>query len=260
MTNGRLKCEMPKHNWELAIKRHKDALLNWGFKEENILGIFVYGSQNYNLDTPTSDWDTKTIVIPTFDEVLFDKPVSREVSVKRDNDEYEHCEVKDIREFIKMFEKQNINFIEILFTEYKWVNPKFQKLWEDYFINNREEIARYDMNQVIKSIVGQAKHTIKQCPTNGKKIANGYRLIRFLQKYISKEFSYSQCIFIPNSEKDWFLDIKQQEEILPQHSELLLAILENTYENFSQIFKVKAEVKEAMRQGAKEIIKFANGI
>ena len=38
-----------------------------------------------------------------------------------------------------MFEKQNINFIEILFTEYKWVNPKFQKLWEDYFINNREE-------------------------------------------------------------------------------------------------------------------------
>ena len=251
---------MNNHSWILAIETHKQALLSWGFKEENILGIFVYGSQNYNLDTPTSDWDTKAIVIPTFDEVLFDKPISREISVKRDNDEYEHCEVKDIREFIKMFEKQNINFIEILFTEYKWVNPKFQKLWKEYFINNREEIARYDMNQAIKSIVGQAKHTIKQNPTNGKKIANGYRLIRFLQKYIDKDVPYWNCIYIPNKENDMYLKLKQSEIVSPQHSELLLAMFEGIYETFPLIFKVKTETKKTMQQGAKEIIKFANGI
>ena len=251
---------MNNHSWILAIETHKQALLSWGFKEENILGIFVYGSQNYNLDTPTSDWDTKAIVIPTFDEVLFDKPISREISVKRDNDEYEHCEVKDIREFIKMFEKQNINFIEILFTEYKWVNPKFQKLWKEYFVNNREEIARYDMNQAIKSIVGQAKHTIKQNPTNGKKIANGYRLIRFLQKYIDKDVPYWNCIYIPNKENDMYLKLKQSEIVSPQHSELLLAMFEGIYETFPLIFKVKTETKKTMQQGAKEIIKFANGI
>ena len=260
MTNGRLKCEIPKRNWVLAIEKHKDALLNWGFKEENILGIFVYGSQNYNLDTPTSDCDTKAIIIPTFDEVLFDKPISREISVKRDNDEYEHCEVKDIREFIRMFEKQNINFIEILFTEYKWVNPKFQKLWKEYFVNHAEEIARYDMNQTIKSIVGQTKHTIKQNPTNGKKIANGYRLLRFLEKYISGKCNYVDCITIPNSEKDLYMNIKQRDEVLAKHGELLLTILENTYENYSEVFEVKSDVKDLMRQGAKEIIKFANGI
>ena len=251
---------MNNHSWILAIETHKQALLSWGFKEENILGIFVYGSQNYNLDTPTSDWDTKAIVIPTFDEVLFDKPISREISVKRDNDEYEHCEVKDIREFIKMFEKQNINFIEILFTEYKWINPKFQKLWKEYFVNNREEIARYDMNQAIKSIVGQAKHTIKQNPTNGKKIANGYRLIRFLQKYIDKDVPYWNCIYIPNKENDMYLKLKQSEIVSPQHSELLLAMFEGIYETFPLIFKVKTETKKTMQQGAKEIIKFANGI
>ena len=260
MNNGRLKCEMPKHSWKLAIEKHQQTLLNYGFKEENILGIFVYGSQNYNLDTHISDWDTKAIVIPTFDEVLFDKPVSREISINRGNDNWEHCEVKDIREFIKMFEKQNINFIEILFTEYKWINPKFQNLWEEYFINNREEIARYDMNQAIKSIVGQTKHTIKQCPTNGKKIANGYRLLRFLDKYTGGKCSYSECIVIPKSEKDWFLELKQAEEVLPQHSELLLAILENTYENYPSVFEIKKDIKDTMRQGTKEIIKFANGI
>ena len=248
------------NSWALAIEKHKQTILSWGFKEENILGIFAYGSQNYNLDTPTSDWDTKAIVVPTLDEVLFNEPVSKEVRVQRIEGEWEHCEVKDIREMIKMFEKQNINFIEILFTEYKWINPKFQELWDKFFISNREDIARYDMNQTIKSIVGQTKHTIKQNPTNGKKIANGYRLVRFLQKYIAKDFSYLQCIYIPDSEKDWFLEIKQKEEVLPQHSELLLAILENVYEDFPQIFEVKKDVKDTMREGAKKIIKFANGI
>lgn len=248
------------HNWILTIEKHKQALLNWGFKKENILGIFVYGSQNYNLDTPTSDWDTKAIIIPTIDEVLFNQPVSREISVNRGNDEWEHCEVKDIREFVKMFEKQNINFIEILFTEYKWINPRFKDLWEKYFISHRENIARYDMNQTIKSIVGQTKHTIKQNPTNGKKIANAYRLVRFLKKYISKKYSYLECITIPDSEKDWYLEIKQKEEVLPQHSTLLLEILELQYTNFPEVFSILVDEKDNMRQGAKEIIKFANGI
>ena len=248
------------NGWILAIEKHQQVLLEYGFKEENILGIFVYGSQNYNLDTPTSDWDTKAIVVPTFDEVLFDKPISTTIDIQRNDNKWEHCEVKDIREFIKMFEKQNINFIEILFTEYKWVNPKFQKLWKDYFINNKEEIARYDINQTIRSIVGQTKHTIKQNPTNGKKIANGYRLLRFLDKYTDGKYSYSECIIIPTSEKDWFLKLKQAEEVLPQHSELLLAILENTYENYPSILEIKKDIKDTMREGAKAIIKFANGI
>ena len=249
------------NSWELAIEKHKQAILSCDFKEENILGIFVYGSQNYNLDTPTSDWDTKAIIVPTLDEILFNKPVSKEVSVQQlDDNKWEHCEVKDIREFIRMFEKQNINFIEILFTKYKWINPKFQVLWEEYFVNNREEIARYDMNQAIKSIIGQAKHTIKQNPTNGKKIANGYRLIRFLQKYIDKDFPYWYCIYIPNKENDMYLKFKQTETVSPQHSELLLAMFEGIHETFPLMFEVKTEIKEVMRKGAKEIIKFANGI
>ena len=248
------------NSWEFVVEKHKQAILSWGFKEENILGIFAYGSQNYNLDTPTSDWDTKAIVIPTFDEVLFDEPLSKVVSVQRIEGEWEYCEVKDIRTMIKMFEKQNINFIEILFTKYKWVNPKFQKLWERYFINNREEIARYDMNKAIQSIVGQAKHTIKQNPTNGKKIANGYRLLRFLDRYTGEKCSYSECIVIPESKKDWFLELKQSKEVSPQHSELLLTLLTRVYEDYPPAFKVKKDIKKTMLVGAKEIIKFANGI
>lgn len=248
-------------NWELVVEKHKQTILSCGFKEENILGIFAYGSQNYNLDTPTSDWDTKAIIVPTLDEVLFDRPLSKEIEVQRIEGEWEHCEVKDIREMIKMFEKQNINFIEILFTKYKWVNPRFQELWDKFFTSNREDIARYDMNQTIKSIVGQTKHTIKQNPINGKKIANGYRLVRFLRKYIDKnDLPYYDCITISDVEKDWFLSLKQAEKVLPQHSELLLAILEEVYEDYPTGFAVNKEIKNIMQEGAKAIIKFANGI
>lgn len=39
------------------------------FPEDRIVGIFLQGSQNYGLDLPTSDVDTKLIVVPTFQEL-----------------------------------------------------------------------------------------------------------------------------------------------------------------------------------------------
>ena len=99
--------------WEDALKEHKQAILDKGYKEEQLLGIFLYGSQNYGCETEESDVDTKAIYIPTFEELCFDDPVSKEIQLKND----EHCEIKDIREMVKNFQKQNINFLEILFTD-----------------------------------------------------------------------------------------------------------------------------------------------
>ena len=122
------------------LENKKQYLIEYGFNENNIIGIFLYGSQNYNLDTPTSDWDTKAIIVPTFDEVLFDRPLSKEIDVQRIEGEWEHCEVKDIREMVNMFKKQNINFIEILYTQYKWINPTYLNLWNKYFVDNPDMI------------------------------------------------------------------------------------------------------------------------
>ena len=58
--------------WETALELHKQNLLRKGYKEENILGIFAYGSQNYNLDTENSDWDTKAIIVPSFRDLVLE--------------------------------------------------------------------------------------------------------------------------------------------------------------------------------------------
>ena len=47
-----------------AIQEHKNKVLEL-YPEHQILGIFVYGSQNYNIATENSDVDTKAIIVPT---------------------------------------------------------------------------------------------------------------------------------------------------------------------------------------------------
>ena len=85
------------------------------FDEKNIVGIFIQGSQNYGLDYEDSDIDTKLIVLPTLSDIIYNKkPVS--TTHVRENDE--HIDFKDIRLYVQTFRKQNLNFLEILFTDY----------------------------------------------------------------------------------------------------------------------------------------------
>ena len=253
---------------EMAIKLHKQNLFKKGYKEENILGIFVYGSQNYNLDTEDSDWDTKAIIVPSFRDLVLEDTVSEQIEIYNiyngiyccDKDSTgEHCEVKDIREMVNMFKKQNINFIEILFTEYKWINPIYRDIWKKYFEDNRERIAYYDMYKTLESICGQSLHTIKQNPTNGKKIANAYRLYIFLMKYI-KEKPYKECITLNDDIREFLLDLKKSEEELDIcHSEFLINLF-NTLKYGKQGFDLKNKlintiVEEEMNKGILELMK-----
>lgn len=178
-----------------AIKEHKKAILK-EYAEDQLLGVFLYGSQNYGISTENSDVDTKAILIPSIEDLCLKKPVSREI--KFDNEE--HCEIKDIREMIKMFKKQNINFIEILYTDYCLINPKYNRIWREYFINKREYISHISKRQTAMSICGQAIHTLNQNKTDGKKYANGLRLYHFLMNYLS-DSSYKYCINIELQEK-----------------------------------------------------------
>jgi len=151
--------------------------------EDHILNITLYGSQNYNIDTPYSDVDVKAIYVPCLaDAVLENKWTSFEFH----NIQNEHCELKDIREMCKMYQKQNLNFLETLFTEYRWDNPKYKEI-NDAFKSRAEDIAHYNIWYGVKSTCGQALNTIKQLrnnPTDLKKFAKVIYLYLYLNKYI----------------------------------------------------------------------------
>lgn len=70
------------------------------------VGLFLQGSQNYNLDYEGSDIDTKAIMLPSFsDFVLNAKPLST-THIMENN---EHVDFKDIRLMFDCIKKQNVN-------------------------------------------------------------------------------------------------------------------------------------------------------
>ena len=182
----------PTRDIKQALAEHKQRVLDWGIPEDRLLGVFLYGSQNYGIDLSDSDVDTKAIIIPSFEDVCLRRPVVKELRLANG----EHCEVMDIRHFVDNLKKQNLNFVEVLFTTHYWVNDDWKGLWNLLFIDPREDIARFDPQKTVMSIKGQIIHTLKQHPENGKNIANAKRFEYFLDSYLEGE-DYISCFKVP---------------------------------------------------------------
>lgn len=167
------------------------------YGEEHILNITLYGSQNYNINTELSDVDVKAIYIPSLREAVLNQNwLSHELHI-----ENEHCELKDIREMCKMYQKQNLNFIETLFTPYRWDNPQYKSI-NNAFKSKAEDIAHFNANYGIKSTCGQAIHTIKELknnPTDYKKLAKIIYLYLYLNKY-TQGINYQSCLYVNDNE------------------------------------------------------------
>lgn len=170
--------------------------------DDQFVGIFAYGSINYGTSTEYSDVDTKLIILPTFEDICLNRqPVSKELHI-----DDEHCEVKDLRLMREMWMKQNINFLETLFTDYCIINPKYEELFDKYFIQNKELIAHYNPYYTLMSISGQALSRPNRLVT-AKYVYNAWRLYYFLLDYFSG-VSYSKCIQQTGKRKEKLMRIK----------------------------------------------------
>ena len=133
------------------VQDHYNEALQY-FPEEQIVGVFLQGSQNYGLDYEGSDVDTKLIIVPKFADICLNrKPIST-THVRENN---EHTDWKDIRLYMETFRKQNLNFLEILFTPYYIINPMYRDEWMR-LVEHREEIARMNPFRAVKSMKGIA--------------------------------------------------------------------------------------------------------
>lgn len=190
------------------VNEHYQESLKF-FSENNIVGIFLQGSQNYGLDVDGSDIDTKLIVTPTFNDIVRAvNPIS--TTHVRANDE--HIDFKDVRLYIKTFLKQNPNFLEILFTPYCKLNERYFDLWEE-LVKNRESIARYDCYANIKALRGVAMekyHAMEHRYPSKVDILDKYgydpkqlhhllRIQDFLTRFVKGE-SYESCLLPSNSD------------------------------------------------------------
>ena len=197
-------------HYEEGIKR---------FSKDCVVSCVLHGSQNYHLDFSTSDVDTKLILVPTFNDIVENKPPISKIGFM---DNEEQINFKDIRLYIEALRKQNINFVETLFTDWYITNAKFSAQW-DRLIAHREEIARLNEYQALRTMIGvmrsEYKHmtkiiaeeddgkvycaldgaikSIKELGYNPKAYANVCRVYEFLNSYIAG-CDYQECLIPPN--------------------------------------------------------------
>ena len=241
----------------LRLKDHYDESLE-NFTKNQIVGLFLQGSQNYELDLPDSDIDTKLIVVPSFKDIaLARKPVS--TTHLRANEE--HIDFKDIRLYMETFRKQNLNFLEILFTPFAMINSMYFDQW-DRLQEARESIARMNPWRAVKSMKGIALekyHAMEHAyPSKVDVLAKyGYdpkqlhhlvRVDNYLTRYIAGE-SYESCLIPDEVMKTFLLNIKMGKWPLDKARELAeisLAHVEGIADDFCE--KTHDEEDPAMRE------------
>lgn len=233
------------------------------FLKDQIVGCFLQGSQNYGLQLPDSDVDTKLIVLPSFKDIaLSAKPIS--TTHIRANDE--HTDWKDIRLYMETFRKQNLNFLEILFTDYKIIHPDYEPYW-DILVKNREGIARMNPHRAVKSMQGIAKekyHAMEhRYPAKAdiidaygydpKQVSHLVRVRDYLDRYIAGE-KYEKCLKPSQDFFDLILDLKlckynleDARVIAREHLEHIDLVAKDFYE------KVEEKENPAMRDLLNEV-------
>ena len=239
------------------LKDHYNESLET-FTKNQIVGLFLQGSQNYELDLPGSDVDTKLIVVPSFKDIaLARKPIS--TTHLRANEE--HIDFKDIRLYMETFRKQNLNFLEILFTPFTMINSMYFDQW-DRLIEERESIARMNPWRAVKSMKGIAlekyhamEHAypskvdvLAQYGYDPKQLHHLVRVDNYLTRYIAGE-SYEDCLIPDEIMKGFLLDLKKGKWPLEKARELAevsLAHVEGIADDFCE--KTHDEEDPAMRE------------
>lgn len=196
------------------IEHYNEALKY--FPEDRIVGIFLQGSQNYGLEIENSDVDSKLIVVPTFEEIAFNKKPHSTTHV-RENEE--HIDFKDLRLMFQTFRKQNLNFVEILFTDYKILNHQYSPFW-DKLVEQNELIAHYNPYGAVKTMKGIAMEkfhameheypskveVLKQFGYDPKQLHHLLRVDEYLMRYISGE-KYADCL--KSNHADFLKEVKR---------------------------------------------------
>lgn len=176
------------------------------------------GSINYpGLSDAESDIDTKMLTIPSFESIVLNKEPINHVHEMANNGE--HVDMKDVREYMRIARKQNINFVEIFFTDYWIANIDYKDIWLD-MMRHAEEFVHMNPYRTLKCCKGmcyEKQHALEhRYPSrayyidtfgyDGKQLQHAIRIYEFAKKY-TQNYSFKECLTVEDPE--WLLEVKR---------------------------------------------------
>ena len=243
-----------------ADKINKQVQIHANFVEEkrkeggHRIFTALCGSQNYGLEEGHSDVDTKSIIIPDFQSLIFDKERKSETLFLPSG---EQAEVKDVRVMIDTFFKQGINFLEILYTPYIDIALGYTNFYAELW-TLRDKISRYDPITAVKAMAGCITHKCYQAfdglkdTYDAKKLATAYRVADQLEAYSHGANFYE---VLHSTDRNDYLTIKHHEldiETAVKLKEILIKDAQEITYGFIHDFRGEKDIQLA--QDLKELI------
>lgn len=237
-----MQLEKLKNDQRIMTRLAEEANEALSAKPTDWFVICGQGSINYpGLSDEESDVDSKMLTIPSFRDIIFYKKPMNFVYKMRDNGE--HVDMKSTTHYFNILKKQNINFVEILFTDYWISNQKYKEYWLE--IRRRaEEIAHMNPVRTLKCIYGMSLekahalerpypskiHLIEEFGYDGKQLSHALRINEFAKKFISG-YSYKDCLSVSNPE--YLIAVKRNQANLSLESARQL--MEDTVKNTKKL-------------------------
>ena len=204
--------------WGVKMWQHFESAAKEIGDASRVLGVCLYGSQNYELATENSDVDTKAFIMPSLTELIKRKKISHQIEADAEGG---LCDLKHLELMCQNFTKQNINFLEILYTDYficdQFFLPFFEELRE-----KRDFLTSAHPQRMLHASAGMAEqkyHALRH-PYESKKdilakygydpkqLASMLRLEYFINTYLETE-DFKTSITPVEGFKDLIIATKQ---------------------------------------------------
>lgn len=156
---------------EVLLKHHKTVE-----KQYTPVMTVLVGSQNYDLATENSDYDTFTFVLPDARDIAtLRDPVST-----RQEDEYGHINIKDIRLGLNLLKKTSPNSVECFASKYYTVRGGFEPMIN---LLRVPIMLRCDTHHMMSAIGGLSRQLTKRNMAPGKRLSHILRMECMVMKY-----------------------------------------------------------------------------
>lgn len=234
----------------------------------------LVGSHNYNLNTTESDKDYKVFLLPSFDDLYFNKLFSKSYI-----GETEDFDAHDIRKCSSLWYKANVNFLEVLFSEEFLVNSELDdksKILICQLYEMRNDIAKMNLKYLYDACIGMyyskikylkkgtegTKHLVEKYGYDTKQALHAWRILDFLREFADNGFSdFKSAIWYSedNIKRKFLLDLKNGMYSLNEYRELVANTLNHVEENYRDKYR-NQKLDENTNNKVLEIIKELVGI
>lgn len=228
--------------------------------------IALQGVQNYGLEYSGNRFYFKSIICPQLRDFVFNKKFSFTVK-ELDNG---RADIKSFSSVIEQWEKGEITFIELLFSDVQWCCPKYPEL--NWFINHQEEIAHVNEVGVMESFLNIIKekrrilcHTypvqmieVQKYEYSSEQLSFILRLFDMMKRYNKEPFKD----LLEKYDVDFFRDIVTYKKVYEKNEAIELSnnivrLAEEFFQNNIKSQIINQEFLKEIKEKKYELIKRA---